>query len=708
MRHCLTAGCFIVGAMLTSSTPAFAQFVQQGSKLVGSGSVNSPRQGSDVAISSDGNTAIVGGWDDDFAGAGGAVWFFTRSGGTWTQQGPKVPAPEPTHSFGHRVALSADGNTAAIADGVAVWIFVRSGSTWTPQGPKLVGTGVVGVFQVSAVAMSADGNTVLVGNYVDNDFIGATWVFTRSGSTWTQQGPKLVGTPAVRAFSGQGYSVALSADGNTALVGSPGDGGNQGAVWVFTRSGGTWTQQGETLTATGGSGSPGFGYRVALSGDGMTAAMGGPGDASNVGAVWIFTRSGSSWTQQGSKLVGTGSTGMALQGGDLSLSSNGNTLFVGGSHDGYVPDPNDSSGSLFPVTGGTWVFRRAGGVWSQSGGKIMGTGAVGISYSYSDHQGAVSISGDGLTAIVGNPGDQPLGAVWIFTQANDLQRAGDRDRDGRSEITVYNSASGMWSSLTSTSGYADATNVGWGGTGYSAAPGDYDGDGRTDLGLYVVSTGYWYVLLSGSNFTTALSKSAGGPGWQAVPADYDGDGKTDFGVYNFITGQWWGLTSSTNYTPTINRSWGGSSYGPVAADYDGDGKADFGVYNQGTGLWAILLSSTNYTTSLAAFCGGDAWSPVPADYDGDGRADMVLYNSNNGQWYGLKSSGHYETTLNITWGGLNYKPVKGDYDGDGKADLAVYVEATGAWYILLSGANYTTALSRNWGGTGYLAVPRFP
>src|SRR5260370_305386 len=100
------------------------------------------------------------------------------------------------------------------------------------QGPKLVGTGFVAPNAPqmgTSVALSADGNTALVGGFKDNGGAGAAWVWTRSGGVWTQQGPKLVGTGAVGAD--QGSSVALSADGNTALVGGSGDNGGVGAAW---------------------------------------------------------------------------------------------------------------------------------------------------------------------------------------------------------------------------------------------------------------------------------------------------------------------------------------------------------------------------------------------------------------------------------------------------------------------------------------------
>ena len=82
-----------------------------------------------------------------------------------------------------------------------------------------------------------------------------------------------------------------------------------GAAWVFTRSGSVWTQQGNKLVAADEMGDAGFGNAVALSVDGSTALIGGPSDNNNVGAAWVFTRTGNSWVQQGAKLVGTGAIG---------------------------------------------------------------------------------------------------------------------------------------------------------------------------------------------------------------------------------------------------------------------------------------------------------------------------------------------------------------------------------------------------------------
>jgi hypothetical protein len=158
-------------------------------------------------------------------------------------------------------------------------------------------------------------------------------VWTRSvAGVWSEQ-RKLVGSNAV-GHSNEGFSVALSSDGNTALVGGPQDNNYTGAAWVFTRSGSTWAQQGSKLVANDATGMSYQGFGVALSSSGDTALIGGPGDNHNLGASWIYTRSGSTWSQQGPKLVGSSATGQAGQGWGVALSADGGTALVGGPHDG--------------------------------------------------------------------------------------------------------------------------------------------------------------------------------------------------------------------------------------------------------------------------------------------------------------------------------------------------------------------------------------
>jgi hypothetical protein len=140
------------------------------------------------------------------------------------------------------------------------------------------------------VAISADGTTAILGGPGDNSYAGAVWMFTRSGGVWSQQGSKLVGTDAVGAAD-QGNSVAISVDGNTAIVGGWNDNSAAGAAWVFRRSGGVWSQQGSKLVGADAVGGATQGYSVTISGDGNTAIVGGSGDNSAAGAAWVFTAS---------------------------------------------------------------------------------------------------------------------------------------------------------------------------------------------------------------------------------------------------------------------------------------------------------------------------------------------------------------------------------------------------------------------------------
>src|SRR5437899_2150011 len=119
------------------------------------------------------------------------------------------------------------------------------------QGPRLYGNDAVGTAtQGNSVALSGDGSTAIVGANEDNAGAGAAFVYVRNGGIWKQQGPKLVGLSAT-GLARQGNGVALSSDGNTAIVGGFTDNGSAGAAWVYTRTSGVWSQQGGKLVGTG-------------------------------------------------------------------------------------------------------------------------------------------------------------------------------------------------------------------------------------------------------------------------------------------------------------------------------------------------------------------------------------------------------------------------------------------------------------------------
>jgi hypothetical protein len=379
-------------------------------------------EGGSVVLSADGNTAIVGSREEG-KGEGGSVYVYTRSGSTWTEQAKLTPSPGSREfGFGESVALSADGNTALIGDGFgeeeygAAWVFTRSGSTWTQQTYEpLVGHTIEGEEQGrgrfgTSVALSANGEIALIGGPRGQPETqqGAAWVFKRSGSNWVQQGKMLKGAGEVSAGgssateAGFGHSVALSASGDTALVGAWRDDGAVGAVWVFERSGSSWVQQGGKLTGGGEEiGEGEFGDSLALSADGETAMIGGTSDSTGVeaiGAAWSFVHTSGGWVQQGPKLTANDEIDASHFGWSVALSSDGDTALIGG------PDDNEE-------TGAAWVFRRSGTSWSQQE-KLTGPGEIGEGrFGYN-----VALSSEATTALIGAPGDDAeRGAAWLFT-----------------------------------------------------------------------------------------------------------------------------------------------------------------------------------------------------------------------------------------------------------------------------------------------------
>jgi len=288
----------------------------------------------------------------------------------------------------------------------AAWVFTRSGDAWTQQGPKLIGEGEVGGGRFGkSVALSPDGNRALVGGYFDNGSKGAMWAFARSGATWAQQGEKITGL----GESGDaqfGFSLAISADGNTAIVGGPDDEGPgksfRGAVWVYSRSGSSWSQQGGKLTGSGIVESSELGTSVALSQDGNVALAGAPGDGT-AGTAVPFARSGVSWSQQAPPLTPSDATSGAAFGSAVALSGDGSTAVIGGVMDKDAAVP----------TGAAWEFTRSGPAWTQQGPKLLGAGEV----PESEFGASVALSPDGNTALIGGPVDNgDVGAVWSFAR----------------------------------------------------------------------------------------------------------------------------------------------------------------------------------------------------------------------------------------------------------------------------------------------------
>jgi hypothetical protein len=351
----LAALALLLAAPLLSAQPAAAQITEQTNNSFTSTVANT----SSVALSADGNTRLVGipGESDK-----GRVHIYTRSGTSWTSRGELLDATaDDGEHQGTGVAVSGDGNTALVVSENLAWIYTTSngGVDWTLQAGQMAGGGFASLsadgnralfgptlwerdggtwsaiqsFDAVSGALSADGKIVALGRPSGQNGVGV-YKFNAVFNSWLSD--FLHGTDEIGTES-QGTSVAISADGKTVLSGAPQDDGGRGAVWVFSgvitsgmsqiASASTqWSQRGK-LIGSGATAVSGMGQSVALSADGSTAIIGAPLDDDNgsaSGALWAFTRNNGVWTQQGSKFF-PASTRFAA-GQSVAISGNAATI----------------------------------------------------------------------------------------------------------------------------------------------------------------------------------------------------------------------------------------------------------------------------------------------------------------------------------------------------------------------------------------------
>lgn len=364
--------------------------------------------------------------------------------------------------FGAGAAISADGQTAVVgapfADDGRVLFLKREDSGWLQQGPAFApshtGDARIGL----SVAVSGDGNTAVVGAPGDADYHGSAWILTRSNGVWSQAGPALLpADPQPQPINiNFGYSVDISSDGSTVAISSYGDDYGYGAVRIYVRSGNSWMQQGLKLRPSSEILNPDnsyswFGSSVALSANGSTLLAGAENDNSGRGAAWAFIRNGSTWSQQGGKLTPMDGSGAGRFGQSLALSASGDQALIGA--------PADAGG-----LGAVWSFARSAATWAQQGAKLtpVNTGAAAPDFGRS-----VALDASGTTALVGSAGSYYTssgnadgGVVRLSRTGSSWAPAGaqlePRDENGRFGSVVDLSADGTSALITAPSNnYAD-------------------------------------------------------------------------------------------------------------------------------------------------------------------------------------------------------------------------------------------------------------
>lgn len=435
------------------------------------------------SVAIDGDTILVGARQDDNATGvdAGATYVYVKSGPpgseVWTEQA-KLIGTEPIFGLetGDQSGISVDvsGNTALVGSWLwpngnatgLIYIFVRSGppggEVWTQQ--AALACPQFGSFQYFGVSVALEGDTAVVGSLAATGLnVGGQAFFYRrtgppGGEYWeAQQVFPSDGVPGDQF----GISVAMSPSQDTAVVGAWLDdnagGTDAGAAYVYVRTGPNpqfpWVEQAK-LTASDGGAIDQFGRQVAIDGD--TIVIGSRFDdhagGADAGSAYVFTRSGTVWTQQAKLTASDAAAGDEF---GLLLTLAGDTLIVGAYSDDHAGGAD---------AGSAYVFTRAGTVWTEQSKLTSLDAAAGDAF------GTVALSGD--TAVVSsifddNAGGTDAGSVYVFDlNCADTPCPGDVNGNGTVDLSDLSSLLSHFGTLS----------------GATLADGDLDGDGDVDLG----------------------------------------------------------------------------------------------------------------------------------------------------------------------------------------------------------------------------------
>jgi len=361
---------------LVPTVAPLVSYQEQTKLTAGNSAIAGEQFGFSVAIHN--ATAVVGAPNLATSGSTttvGSVYVFLRNAdATWSEPAQQLSATTAGDLFGTRVAV--DGNTIVVGarqdsdSRGSAHVFVRSGTAaWTEQAKLIASDGAATDFFGTSVAI--EGDTIVVGADgadLDVDTVRdscSVYVYTRSGSSWTEQAKLTASDGASSDWFG--FSVAIS--GDTLVVGALGDdtdnGGDVGSAYVFIRSDADtndWTEQAK-LTAIDGSPDEKFGSSVAISGE--TVVVTAPADAVvgvKSGSAYVFIRSGTSWTEQ-AKLIA--SDGAEFESFGSSVVIEGDVVVIG-ANTGDTDNGIDS--------GSAYMYLRSGSAWTEQAKYVASDG----------------------------------------------------------------------------------------------------------------------------------------------------------------------------------------------------------------------------------------------------------------------------------------------------------------------------------------------
>ncbi|MDE2180364.1 MAG: hypothetical protein KGJ40_05895, partial [candidate division NC10 bacterium] len=420
--------------------------------------------GYSVAIS--GDTVVVGAPHANPSGYTnqGAAYVFIKSGASWesTTEAAKLTASDGAADdrFGVRVAISASGDTIVVGafdqrnSRGAAYVFVKPGG-WTgglhESAKLLAGNSAANDAFGLGVAISASGDTIVVGApthpYNPKDEPGAAYVFNKPGGGWTgllTENTKLTASDGA-ANDFFGFGVAISASGDTIVVGAFGAGAGQGAAYVFTGADGAWIQQ-AILAASDGAQFNELGVAVAMNGVGDTIVAGAwranVGSQAYQGAAYVYAKPTTGWTDSIESAKLTASDGAANDYLGFAVALSGDTIVVG-TYNGGV---GQGAAYVFnkPVSGWTGPLTENTKLTDGTAGNALG----------------IAAAVQGRTAIVGTMNAAEAGAAYVFILSQvDSTLTLTVSKAGAGTGTVTSSPAGISCGATCSAPFTSGTTV---------------------------------------------------------------------------------------------------------------------------------------------------------------------------------------------------------------------------------------------------------
>jgi hypothetical protein len=370
--------------------------------------------GYSVSISGDGVRCVVGARHADTSGLldAGKAYIFLRSGTTWTQEAILSASDKAAYdTFGQSVSIDSTGTRCIIgvpfADPLGignagkVHLFLRTGISWSEEAILTASDKTsIGEFG-QTVSISGDGTRCIIGSPGFNSsgifYTGKAYIFSRSGTTWTEEA--MLALTTKKAYDYFGQSVSMSGDGTRCVVGAPSADPSSlsgaGQVSIYLRSGTTWTEE-VILTASDKATGDAFGGSVSISGNGTRCIIGAsvadPSGLTSAGKAYVFSSDGTTWTEEAILTASDKASGDYF-GASLSIDNTGIKCIVGAAW-------TNTNG--FIDSGKAYIFKRTGTTWTEELGLVNSDNSASVRFG-----NPVSISADGTKCLIGAPNASP-------------------------------------------------------------------------------------------------------------------------------------------------------------------------------------------------------------------------------------------------------------------------------------------------------------